>query len=260
MFDVSVLTPEARPIVSAAAKIYHKHLQPWLLGILVHGSAYKGGFIPGCSDIDLQIYLKAEVFGEHRNLPFELAVAIQRELRAIDTSPFQYLQAYELPEQPEEILATRNWVGPIPGAYRLIYGILPAQEATAEQLIAGSKNAIKRAIDYIPHDVAHEMLQHGGGQLERRTRLICTDVWPALYSLLALRTQQPFDIWRLSKEEAIALLPESEAAGQAIRNFYRSVYRYYGDEQTFDNMLAIFEHARLFASAVEKWYNQQAEE
>ena len=50
--DLSGVQPEARPIVEAASAVYLQHLRPWLLGLLLHGSALKGGYIPGCSDID----------------------------------------------------------------------------------------------------------------------------------------------------------------------------------------------------------------
>ena len=36
MLNLSPLTPEARPIVEAAAAIYLQHLQPWLVGLVVH--------------------------------------------------------------------------------------------------------------------------------------------------------------------------------------------------------------------------------
>jgi hypothetical protein len=51
MFDTSQLVPEAHWIVEAAASSYLRHTQPWLIGLLVEGSALKGGFIPECSDI-----------------------------------------------------------------------------------------------------------------------------------------------------------------------------------------------------------------
>jgi len=55
--NVPGLTPEAKPIVQEAAAVYLKHTDPWFVGLVVYGSAVKGGFIPGCSDIDLQLYL-----------------------------------------------------------------------------------------------------------------------------------------------------------------------------------------------------------
>ena len=59
---VSGLTPEARPIAAAAAAVYMRHTRPWFIGLVAHGSAVKGGFIPGCSDVDLQLYLDDAAF------------------------------------------------------------------------------------------------------------------------------------------------------------------------------------------------------
>jgi len=56
------LSIEVRPIVQAAAAVYVKHTTPWLVGLIVHGSAVKGGYIPGCSDIDFQLYLDEAAF------------------------------------------------------------------------------------------------------------------------------------------------------------------------------------------------------
>ena len=68
MLNLSPLTPEARPIVEAAAAIYLRHLQPRFVGLVVHGSALKGGFFPGCSDIDLLLFLDQQAFAS----PFEI--------------------------------------------------------------------------------------------------------------------------------------------------------------------------------------------
>ena len=57
MLDVSRVTPEARPIVEKAAAVYLKHTASWFVGLVIHGSAMKGGFIPGCSDVDLHANL-----------------------------------------------------------------------------------------------------------------------------------------------------------------------------------------------------------
>src|SRR4051812_40016926 len=96
MLDLTGLTPAARPIVEAAAAIYIRHTQPWFVGLIAHGSAVKGGFIPGCSDIDLQLYLEDAAFGEGGQLPIALGLAIHRHLSQIDPAPFQYIQCYAL--------------------------------------------------------------------------------------------------------------------------------------------------------------------
>src|SRR5438046_546402 len=92
MFDTSRLVPEARLIVEAAAASYLRHTHPWFIGLVVHGSALKGGFIPGCSDIDFQLFLDEHAFGGLGELPFATCLAIQRDLVQIDPAPFRYIQ------------------------------------------------------------------------------------------------------------------------------------------------------------------------
>src|SRR2546430_3947026 len=60
--DISRLVAEAQAIVHAAATVYLRHLGQWCMGVLVHGSALKGDYIPGCSDIDFQLYLEPAAF------------------------------------------------------------------------------------------------------------------------------------------------------------------------------------------------------
>jgi hypothetical protein len=71
------------------------------------------------------------------------------------------------------------------------------------------------------------LLTPGPGRVERRARLISTDIWPALYALLTLTHDDPLGIWTLPKEEALALLPEASAPGCPIRRFYAALLAYY---------------------------------
>ena len=71
--DTSHLAPAAQRIASRAAVVYLEHTQPWFIGLLAHGSAYKGGYIPGCSDIDFQLYLDPVAFTSAGTLPLRSA-------------------------------------------------------------------------------------------------------------------------------------------------------------------------------------------
>ena len=67
--DFAPIIPEAQEIVRAAAIAYLRHLGQWCIGVVIHGSALKGGNIPGCSDVDFQVYLETQAFGSNGNLP-----------------------------------------------------------------------------------------------------------------------------------------------------------------------------------------------
>jgi hypothetical protein len=227
MLDFERIVPEARAIVEQAALVYVRHAGDDFVGLVVHGSAVKGGFIPGCSDIDFQLYLREEAFDEHGYLPFERTLAIHRDLARIDPAPFQYLQGYAFGGAPRV-----GWTGPIPGTYAIVAGKLPVPEATSEELRAAAE-ALIREIDPNAR-VKDALLDHGGGRLARQVRLICTDVWPALYCLLVVKGGKPIAVWNMTKQEAIAMLPEGSVTGQAIRGFYQELFAYYPGETSTD--------------------------
>lgn len=249
MFDVAPLVPEARQLALTVAAVYWKHLQSAWIGLLVHGSALKGGLIPGCSDIDFQLYLDGAALDAKGQLPLSISMAIQRDLAGIDPAPFQYIQTYV--KSPAVVDA--HTVGPIPGAYHLLSGRLPVPEATFEQLLQGARETIEHAA-HVPGVVSQELLGYGGGRLQLRVRYLCTDVWPTLYSVLALQSQQPYEMWRLPKMSALNYLPAHTPMGHAIRQFYQSVTTYYSQAYTLENALAACETGVDFLLAVGQWY------
>ena len=178
--DLSSVQPVARPMVEAVSTVYLRHVRPWLIGLMIHGSALKGGFIPACSDIDLHVYLDDAAFTAQGQLPLEVCLAIQQELAQIDPAPFQYIQCYALPPR-----LPAHHIGPVPGAYQMLIGSLPVSEATEEQLREAARTALKE-LQSPPEYITRDLLQSGGGKLERLVRLVCTDVWPALYQMLSI--------------------------------------------------------------------------
>ncbi len=244
MLDVM---PAAQAIVEEVAEVYLKHTAPWFIGLLVHGSAVKGGIIPGCSDIDFQLYLEDVAFSWEGHLPLEVGFAIRRALGQIDPKPFSYIQCYALSRQLRP-----DFVGPIPGTYRLIAGHLPVPEATAEQL----RDAAKRALAGLeaPTFVISGLLGPGSGRLERAVRLLCTQVWPVLYQILTLEESEPIPIWSLPKQEAIRRLPEGTRLSETVRGFYAAVLAYYPAEQSLDAGLAVIEKGAAFLAEAKAWW------
>ena len=252
MIDVAPLVPEARSPALAAARAYLRHTRPWFVGLLVFGSALKGGVIPGCSDIDFQLYLEEGAFGPEGTLRLETALAIHRDLATIDPAPFQYIQGDALASQPP-----RQAMALIPGTYHVLAGRLPVPEATRQQ-VRDHAHAKLSALGAYTFDVPSTLLKHGGGTLQRTVRSLCTDVWLILRRMLALRMDDPLAVWRLPKEDAIALLPASERPGRYIRLFYRSVLEYYPDQDSVEAALKIIEHGVAFLGYAKEWYDNLA--
>lgn len=252
--DLSFVVPVAKPVVEAAAQVYLRHTEPWLLGLLIHGSALKGGFIPGCSDIDLQVYLRSEAFTGYGQLPLKICSAIQRDLARIDPHPFQYIQGYALSPVPRS-----EYVGPIPGAYGMLMGHLPVPEASE----ADVQRSARKKLATIDKSIAYYcqgLLDHGSGKLERLVRFLCTDLWPTLYQLLAIQEQDGLRIWRLPKPAALALLkPESQLA-QTAHTFYQALYLYYPQATSVEDAIHVIEAGLAFFEEVRVWWLERDEE
>jgi hypothetical protein len=244
------LTTEARPIAERAAAVYLEHTAPWFIGLIAHGSAVKGGTIPGCSDIDFQLFLEDPAFSWHGQLPLELGFAIRRDLVGIDLGPFRYIQCYPLKRRLGE-----GWVGPIPGTYHLVAGQLPVAEATAPQLCASASRALAE-LDPAPSYLMGKLLGPGDVRLARALRLLCTQVWPALYHVLTLQGDDPIATWCLNKAQALDCLPKDAALGPAARRFYRAVSDYYPAEDSLEGALAVIESGVACLAAAKSWWDE----
>jgi len=258
-FDVSPLLSVAQPKALRAARVYWEHTRPWFVGLLVHGSALKGSYIPGCSDIDFQLYLRDEAFDAAGNPLLDIGLAIQRDLAEINPFPFQYIQCYarQCRLAPKgERTNTGHDIGPIPGAYHMIAGELPVPEATTLELLERARQTLDRLQPPPPAYVSSNLLEHGGNRLERITRLLCTDVWPTLYSILVLTTGKPLDVWKLPKDAAIAMLADNEPLGTAIRAFHTCVWEHYMGGRAVESALDVVSSGTTFLLAAWEWYGE----
>ncbi len=251
MLDVSPLVPEARPIAEKVAQVYLEHARPWFVALMAHGSALKGGFIPGCSDIDFKLFLDESAFDDDGRLPLGLAMDIQRDLSKIDTSPFQYIQCDAVPVGDDGAKAE---LMVIPGTYHMLVGKLPFAEATVEQVVRQAHAGLSNLL-VPPLKVINDLLEHGGGRLEYRVRLLCTAVWPALFNALTLRADDPLSVWRLPKPAVVELIPESDPLGRDIRAFYRYARDYYASGHSVEEALRVVECGVGFLRTAKEWYD-----
>ncbi|MFL5732906.1 MAG: hypothetical protein ACJ78Q_06860 [Chloroflexia bacterium] len=235
-------------VTGQVAGVYLAHTKPWFIGLIIHGSALKGGMIPGSSDIDFRLYLENSAFKEDGRLPVELAVTIHRDLAKIDPAPFSYIQCYAFQGD-----GPQGWVGPIPGAYHLVAGRLPVPEATAGQLRASARESLTNLVTEPAH-LANGLLDHGGGRLQRHVRLLCTEVWPVLFQVVSLRQDDPIRVWNLTKIEAMSLLPAGSALDRTIHGFYQALHDYYPTENSVEHGLAVIECGVAFLRAARSWW------
>ncbi len=244
---------EAGDIVESVAAVIHSHTKGWFAGLIVFGSAVKGGFIAGCSDIDFQLFLDAAAFDADGCLPLTLGLGIHRDLAMIDPRPFRYIQCTPTPVQQ----AADDNHGPVPGTYRVVRGRLPVAEASAEQLVASASQALA-ALEPSPDFLRKGLLDHGDGRLERDVRLLCTKVWPVLFQVLTIHSNDPISAWQLPKDRACDALPEDLGLRRQMREFYASVLMHYREERPGpDTALDLIEKGVACLTSAKRWWEQK---
>ena len=228
-------------------------------GIVLHGSALKGGGIPGYSDVDFMVFLAPVCFDESGTLLDHLVFAIQERIGPLPwrEAGFLYPQAYfydarRLPDW---------WTGPIPGAHRVLWGRLPPEVVpTAEGLRADSLRFLKHVLpQYIARDLGG-FADADDASLPRRVRLLGTRVMPAILALLGHDAGDPLALWALPKFEALRLLEErypDDEGPRLARRFFEDVRRLYGGafdadlgRRTFRTGIAFLRWAELVARSL----------
>lgn len=247
MTEVRVIEREhaVERISHAVVEVMRKHLGAALIGLVVQGSAVKGGFIAGCSDIDYILYVEDAALNETNKLPAKLCLAIHRDLSSIDVRPFRYIQCSVLSSE------TNRYLGPIPGSYRLLAGRLLVPEATDDQIYDDAVRSLnglnpERAFD------THGLLDHGEDRIERCTRLMCTVVWPVAFQLLTVIHKDGTRVWNLPKQEAVSLLSAVPAVAEEITSFHAAVQSYYPQQDCVEKALQVIRDGMAFLDAAKR--------
>ena len=114
--DVSGLVSDAQELMLEVSRSYIEHTSLWFIGLMAHGSVVKGGFIPGCSDVDLHLYLEDDAFRTPNHLLLlDVAFRIRLDLLKLDPAPFRYVQCYPQSRElrPGCVRAVRQLVAPL---------------------------------------------------------------------------------------------------------------------------------------------------
>ena len=253
MMNINVLpvVSEAQPIVEAAAKIYIKYTQPWFIGLLIHGSALKGDYIPGCSDIDFVLFLDDRDFSIPTGLPIETLISIHQELSLINPHPFRFIQCYTFSK-----VVPFGYTGTINKAYHIISGEVPEIEITPIEIYTAAKKRID-TLDPTPMYIVGSLLENGNGRLSWNIRWLCSDIWPTLYQVQILQGYDAYVIWSLSKTQVIKLFDPASLMGKTIRIFYQAVQSYYPNENSLEEGLMVIRAGVDFLRAVKAWWQEE---
>ncbi|MDQ6422444.1 hypothetical protein RB620_23720 [Paenibacillus sp. LHD-117] len=227
------------------------HVGSSFRGLIVQGSAVKGGVIPGSSDIDYVLYVDDAGLNECGTLPSAVCIRLHHALSDIEVRPFRYIQfSVSSPK-------TNAYLPPIPGSYKLLAGELLEPEATGDQILQDAVASLEKLQPEAAFN-PHLLLDHGEDRIERCARLMCTIVWPVVFQLLTVIHRDGIRIWNLNKHEAVSLLASEPEAGDAAKAFLSSVQSYYPQENSPAKALRVIEDGIALLSAAKRCWVAQA--
>ena len=149
---------------------------------------------------------------------------------------------------------TTKWIyRAIPGAYHMVAGHLPVEEATGVQLKQSAKIALGR-LNPEP-DYLSNLLDHGKERLTRIVRLLCTQVSPTMNHVLSLQEEDAIKVWQMPKHDAMHLLFDPNMKFD-MEEFYKNVRTYYPDETSVEAALSLIKNGVLFLKVVQDWYKK----
>jgi hypothetical protein len=128
----------------------------------------------------------------------------------------------------------------MPGAYRELLGSLPpSARATDEGLQVGARRLLRETLTARLNGMITNYADSADEQLQRRVRLLGTDLTPAIFSLATLYSDDALALWANPKFEALsrveAAYPDATEPALA-RQFYANVEQLYAKQ--FDVELA----------------------
>lgn len=253
MLDKSLnanLQERTQYIVRQVSDIFALHTRQWFIGLVVHGSAVKGGFIEGWSDIDFQLFLEDSALNDNGQLPLKLSLSIHKDLALIDPYPYQYIQTRVLTP------SNTRYGGLVSKTYELVAGSLLLPELSNEQIYQRAKKDLD---ELNPEKIfpSEYLLEQGDGRLLKSVRAFCTAVWPTLYQLLTVqRNEEGVQIWGLTKAQAVEFLPMDTSLGRNIREFHSAVINYSSNKSSVEYALKVIVHGIDFLQNVKCWFNE----
>ena len=209
--------------------------------IILHGSVVKGGFIKHFSDVDVQVFLKADTFDRY-GIPLMKSIETQKAVGDIDFSDIgiKYLQMYFY-----NTLDLPSWyTPPLEGTYRVIFGSYPNElvydvEDFKKKMVQYLKN-----IDNVIPNLVKNFADSSNNVLFRRLRYLETDVVPTMYSLCSFDLENPEKIWAKPKNDIIALVEEKYRNQQMtdyLKQFFEKVGIVANNPQNYEAVRSGFE-------------------
>lgn len=223
MFDpleAEVLDRAVGLVVSSCKAVFGSSL----LCVTLKGSAVKGDFIRGYSDLDFHVFLKPEVM-DGENVPkYEYAVQFQRAFGQVSPEDFEVSQFQIYFINSEKY--PNDWAPPVDGTYKIILGALPkaARELDDGAYIHFAEQHLSlSSIEYSRRSNVVRFVDKPDNRIAYNVRLLGATLKNYMYSISVLLTKEPKVAFRLGLDKMIALVEEGIGSEGHFLTFFEYV-------------------------------------
>lgn len=214
--EAEVLDRAAGLVVSACKAVFG----PNLICVTLQGSAVKGDFIPGYSDLDFHIFLRPNVM-DGENVPkAEHAVRFQRVFGHInpedfDVSQFQisFINSEKYPE---------DWAPPVEGTYKVLWGSLPEIAKELDELAYirfAERHLSLPNIEYSRRSIVGRFVDKPDTRIAYIVRLLGATLKNYMYSVSVLITRDPKIAFGLKLDKMTDIVEEGIGSAGHFRGF-----------------------------------------
>ncbi len=213
-----VLNAAVNLVVSACKDVFAESLEC----VTLKGSAMKGDFIRGYSDLDFHIYLKPSVMEGERVPKAEHAVRFQRAFGHIEPADFGASQFQIYFINSEKYPA--DWLPPVEGTFEVCWGKLPAT-AHEKDDVAYVQSSERFLADISDHkkQIVRRFVDKPNTQVPPIVRLLGATLKAHLHAAAIMLTKKPKETLRLRLDQLTPLVEEGIRCEGHFSTFFEHV-------------------------------------
>jgi len=213
-----VLNHATESIVSACKTTFTDNLEC----ITLKGSAIKGDFIQGYSDFDFHVFIKPEAMDGEKNPKLKYAILFQKAIGDITPKDFgaSQFQIYFINSKKYP----RNWVAPVKGTYRILWGNLPpiAKERSDLAYLRSARQSLSHVSDD-KQMLIRRFVDKPNPGVPAVVRLLGVTVKSHMYSVAILATSKPKTVLRSKLNELISIVEEEIRSKEHLCRFFEYI-------------------------------------
>ncbi len=242
-------------VISACRTAFAENLEC----VTLKGSAVKGDFIWGYSDLDFHVFLKPEDMDGKKAPNLDGAVRFQKAFGAVNPEDFgaSQFQIYFLNSEKYP----PDWVPPVEGAFKVCWGTLPpvAREADDAPYLHHAEQSLSGIVDSRDKLIERFVDKPNFG-VPRIVRLLGATVKSYMHDVLVLQTSKPKDVFKLRLDEMVPLVEDAVGSEGYLSRFFENVSNWPLIRQDPEYARKTFVEGMKALEEIAEWFSRHREE